>query len=90
MDQLSLCHIHNDILDDSLAEDNSHLGDIHHLEPKQKSKARTSKPSELAKQKTGQKKTTKAISTTFGLAKQRKGQKEKTKQLVSYERHLLE
>jgi len=32
LDQLSLCHIHNDILDDSLAEDNSHLGDIHHLE----------------------------------------------------------
>ena len=90
MDQLSLCHIHNDILDDSLAEDNSHLGDIHHLEPKQKSKARTPKPSELAKQKTGQKKTTKAISTTFGLAKQREGQKGKTKQLVSYERHLLE
>lgn len=38
LDHLSVCHIRNNILEDSLAEDNSHLGDIYQLEPKQKSK----------------------------------------------------
>ena len=79
LDQLSPWHIHNDILDDSLAEDNSHLGDIYQLEPKQKIKSQNSKTFRASKTKDRTKENYKSNINNFWASKTKERTKGKNK-----------